>query len=197
MFRYRLRTLLIVVTLFGIWLGFIVNSAQRQGRAVKTLNSLGICALYDFQVDADGNRIAVQTSPIPKWILDCTGPDLFHNVVVVQNVDLGEPIDSARVAHSALVAGTVIKQLSAFKRLKVLWLRNLHLNDELFKAVAQQHGLQKLALVPAPEVTDAGIRRLRDLSQLHSVAIGYSRITNDSLRSFGKISCLEELHLEG
>lgn len=38
---YSLRTFLVLITLFGIWLGIKVEQARRQKRAVETLRTLG------------------------------------------------------------------------------------------------------------------------------------------------------------
>jgi hypothetical protein len=42
--RFSLRTMLVVVTLLGVWLGVKVEQARRQKRAVDTLKALGTSA---------------------------------------------------------------------------------------------------------------------------------------------------------
>ena len=48
--QYSLRSFLVVLTAFAIWLGVAVNRAREQREAVKAIEALGGTVTYDFQV---------------------------------------------------------------------------------------------------------------------------------------------------
>jgi len=195
--RYRLRTLLIVVSLVGILLGLRVNAARKQARAVASLERLQVHVVYDFEADGKGDRKGGGESWMPRWVLARTGLDLFHDVVAVESAKLGRPMDLKIAASRTEEARAIAKELSAFRTLKVVWLRDLKLGDDLLQSLEKQHRLRKLLLLPAPEVTDAGIRHLRHLQSLREVAISYSKMTDAALETFGQMQNLEGLHLQG
>ncbi len=79
--RFSLRTFLVVVTLVCVWLGWKINSARKQKQAVEAIQAIGGTALYDFEVDSDGEPI--QPNPEPSWLAKWIGKDYVHNVVCV------------------------------------------------------------------------------------------------------------------
>jgi hypothetical protein len=80
--QFRLRTLLIGIGLVALWLGWSVNSASRQRRAVREILDRGGIVFYDYQL-ARGSieRLPDAVSPHPKWLRWLLGDDYFHDVV--------------------------------------------------------------------------------------------------------------------
>jgi len=194
--RYKLRTLLIVVTLLAVSCGVVMERARRQAKAVKRLNSLGITTLYDFEADSDGNRIPNRQSLVPQWLLSRVGVDAFHNVTVLRSAHVNGPVNKTPDDSTRNTAREICVYLPAFRRLKVLWLRDMRVGDEILDAICDQQGLERLLLLPAPDVTDAGVRKLHHL-RLREIAISYSKMTDSSLKVFGAMKQLEGLHLQG
>jgi len=81
--QFRLGTLLLAVTLFGVWLGIQVNRANRQKRAVAAIEAARGNLQYDFQRDKTGNQIPSAEPPGPKWLRMLIGDNYFQKVTVV------------------------------------------------------------------------------------------------------------------
>ncbi len=61
-FRYSLRTLMLVVTVFCVWMGITANQARDQKQAVEVVLGLGGTVLYEHEIDgfeSPDPRIAV------------------------------------------------------------------------------------------------------------------------------------------
>src|SRR5437763_10676987 len=63
--RFSLRTLLIAITLFCVWLGVSFNRANRQRRVVEAIKAFGGDVRYDYATDDDGSDIP--NAPPPPW----------------------------------------------------------------------------------------------------------------------------------
>jgi len=61
-FRFSLRTLLIAVTAFGVWLGVKLHQAREQRAAVKEIRALGGWVHYDYQRQFCSARPALGTA---------------------------------------------------------------------------------------------------------------------------------------
>jgi hypothetical protein len=64
--RYSLRALLVVITVFGVWLGIKVDQARRQKRAVETLRALGAEVAYEHQRVKNGFDMKIELG-VPMW----------------------------------------------------------------------------------------------------------------------------------
>ena len=94
--RFSLRSLLIVVTVFAIYLGIRTENARRQQNAVAELRQLGSPVAYDFTYEwtadghpkirpgPDGSFNTLPQSNIPQWLIEKLGVDFFHSVVYVR-----------------------------------------------------------------------------------------------------------------
>jgi len=84
LFRISLRALLVLLTVFCIWLGKISIQARRQKEAVEWVVQCGGQVHYKWQVDADYFPRWKPTDPFPKWLVNLFGRDFFHKVVTVE-----------------------------------------------------------------------------------------------------------------
>src|SRR5690606_28637527 len=80
--RFRLRTFLIVVTIFCVWLGWHIHGARRQREAVAAIRDAGGEVRYSYQVKY--RQPSTGKSPIPQVLRRALGDDFFHSVVVVE-----------------------------------------------------------------------------------------------------------------
>jgi len=171
----------------SVCLGWYVERAHRQARAVREIlkHSRG-SVTYDFECQRTNSVEA--KSWVPPRILACTGPDLFHTVVIA---NIGEWYPDEH--QEGPDADDVRRQLAALPNL-----RGLHLgvgaaaSDECLAAAASLSNLEWLHCFNA---TDAGIAHLPRLHRLKSLANHGSGLTDESLRVLGTMPQLEELSL--
>jgi len=79
-FQFSLATLLLVMTLFAVWLGWRTDRAHRQRRAVAALRALGGEVAY-FHGGLMGPNDP--QPPGPAWLRNLIGVDFFDKVVAV------------------------------------------------------------------------------------------------------------------
>ena len=82
--RFSLRAMLLVLTVFGVWLGVKVNRANNQRAVVAWLTENGGWVMYDWWFDKDGKRIDMKivsgntdTGHIFHFKLDKDGEHIF------------------------------------------------------------------------------------------------------------------------
>ena len=66
--RFSLRSLLLLTAILGAGLGWLVykiNVYQVREAAIVSLEEVGVCVLYDYEVD---NSISSQEPPSPSWL---------------------------------------------------------------------------------------------------------------------------------
>ena len=92
--RYSIASLLLVVTVLGIWLGWLVNSATRQRDAVHALRTVGCDITYSSnssEVGIAGGIADAEFIPTSTWrsrLADTLGVDLFQKVVGLNLYDV-------------------------------------------------------------------------------------------------------------
>jgi len=196
-FRFSLRTLLVAVALFGVWLGLRVNAARRQAQAVVEIrNQRGGSVYYDFESKAENPADA--KSWVPSWIISRTGPDLFHSVVsarmdhlVASEIGDLDVLEARRPWDKAKVVAEVRRHLAALPRIRRLDLCVWpEVSEQCLAAVG---AFSKLDSLYCTYATDAGVAHLESQHRLKSVHMDDSKLTDESLRIFGKLSRLELL----
>ena len=146
--RFSLRTLLVVVTALGVWLGVQVNRANKQRRAVAWVQQVGGTVTYD-----DG-------SYAPEWLREHVGVDVFDDV---RGVDLN---------------GTQVKdvtQLSELTSLKGLYLRGPQVSDVTPLAALTSLEVLDLNGTQVRDVTS--LAALTSLTELHLNVTQVSDVT--------------------
>ncbi len=192
-FQYSLRTLLLLVTALAVWLGFYVHRANKQREAVAAIQRLGGWLRYDYQI-VGGKFDPKAESPIPVWLLKALGEVFFHDVV---EVNLVYNDDGPRRLENANLSDESLYHLPNLPGVRALLLRDAQATDEGLECVGQLKRLERLLVWDASEVSDFGIRYLRDLKNLRDLHISNSGITDDALRVIGTLYRLEHLSLQG
>src|SRR5436190_19047422 len=83
--RFSLRSMLLALTAFCIWLGFKVNAAREQRQIVKTVQELGGTVWYDYECGPDGGRL--NPPPEPSWFANLLGVDFLNNAIAVRIIN--------------------------------------------------------------------------------------------------------------
>ncbi len=171
-FRYSLRTLMIVVTLFCIWLGITAKRAREQKYAVEAIRELGGMVFYEHQAipffaigrSPPGFTIV---EPGPKWLRRFIGDEYFFTVSLV---NLGElKTDDASLA--------AIKRLT---NVKTLDLRNTQVTDIGLKHLKGWTDLTSLNLRDT-NITDAGLEHLKGLAKLLVLQLN-NKVSDESVK---------------
>ena len=179
-FRFSLRTLVLAVTLFCIWLGVTANRANRRRQAVETLRKSKIEVLYDYEADENGYRIP-QPSPSPPgpdWLRDVIGVDYFATAVGVF------------IGPKAEVNDETFRSLADLPHLKNLDLRNVGVTDS---RVAQLTNLNELRVlvVTAPSLTDNGWGFLEHLPCVTSLRLAGPNVNDSTLSHIKELASLK------
>jgi hypothetical protein len=197
-FQFSLRSFLLVLTVFGVLLGLHVRSAKRQKEAVAAIKAYGGEVCYDFQkFDPRRNPHfdAKAESWVPKWLLANLGEDFFHDVVAVTLVidDTGGRLNNPKVREDRFLP------LNAFPDLRALYL-HLHSTQAMNEGMRVIGGLKNLEILMMGEalgVSDAGTVYFENLQKLKCIHLLNAQITDESMRTFSRLPCLEELILQG
>ncbi|MHC4398485.1 MAG: leucine-rich repeat domain-containing protein [Planctomycetota bacterium] len=85
-FQFRLRTLLILMAVFAVWLGLTADRARRQKRAVEAISEMGGEFCYDYQAqpqaDGPGKSYSYRVEPPgPRWLRQLLGDHYFITAV--------------------------------------------------------------------------------------------------------------------
>jgi hypothetical protein len=194
--QFSLRTFLVLLTVFGVWLGLHVRSARKQKESVEAIRRFGGWYYYDFQkYDLKTGKVDLQARPwAPAWLLAYLGEDFFHDVVMVNmvyNDDTGKRLDNNRVTDE------VLPYLEGVPDLTGLFLHEGQASDAGMKYVGGLKDLQVLMMWDAAKLTDAGVSHLGGLSSLRSLHISESPIGDESLRVMAGLPRIERLSLQG
>lgn len=197
MFRFRLRTLLLLVTIASIWLGLYVRSFEKQRKVVAAIQKYGGWVHYDFQYPTgDYSPWAFDSkarSPVPTILLEKLGVDFFHNIV---DVNLSYSEDSGQREENSNRSDAALQILPALPKLRLLALQESQVSDESMRYLAELKNLEYLYMWDVHSVTDAGVAHLKDLSHLHYVHLSSSQITDRSLEVLGQLPKIEGLALQ-
>ena len=173
-FRYSLRTLMLLVTVFCIWMGIVTKRARDQKYAVEAIRELGGVVFYEHQTipfvfvgigrSPPGFNIV---EPGPKWLRRFIGDEYFFTV---SGVNLGElKIDDASLAE--------IKRLT---NVKTLDLRNTQVTDIGLKHLKGWTDLTSLNLRDT-NITDAGLEHLKGLAKLLELQLN-NKVSDESVK---------------
>jgi hypothetical protein len=161
--RFSLRTLLVGVTLLCVALGFWVNGAQRQRRAVAAVWAIGSRVEVQYDYQAPGAAVEGEL-PAPDWLCRLLGVDYFAEMTSVL-IPTGST--DATAAH-----------MGGLPALVVLSLDGAAVSDA---GLAHLSGLTRLRVLAFEDaqVTDAGLEHLRGLTNLEELYLYGSQVTDE------------------
>ena len=86
--QFSLRTFLVLLTVFMIWLGVATHHMRAQRDAVKAIEMCGGTVSYDWQYERLTDEIVFDRRPgkqpgAPHWLRSLVGDDFFQEVVGV------------------------------------------------------------------------------------------------------------------
>ena len=172
-YMISLRTMMILVLVFGAWLGWFVRRVQVQQDAVAAIKKAGGTVVYDLEWRNGGSNpyrrswipewLGGDEAWMPEWMTRGAGLDYFGNVVDVSLIPT-----RANDPHVA--------------------------NDATLALVGQLGRLQGLRL-NSTAITDAGLAHLAGLTELRDLQIGYTKISDAGLAHIRGLSGLRGLYI--
>lgn len=102
LFRFRLLTLLIVLTIFAAWIGKLSYEARTQMRVVAELKKLNLHVSYDYNREAIRSAGIRQNLPGPDRLRQLVGDDYFQTVIGVSRGDNVDVTDEDLIYLAAL-----------------------------------------------------------------------------------------------
>src|ERR1700730_11984175 len=124
----------------------------------------------------------------PRWLRRLVGDEYFREVAWVRLSDddtTGKPTNL-----------DVLPYLGHFPRLKYLSLNKIQTTEQNLKCFRDLTNLETLHLLGAHELTDTGAVPLRELKNLRSLYISYSKMTDSGLFVLSNLQKLEDLTLD-
>jgi Leucine-rich repeat (LRR) protein len=167
-----LRGAMLLVLACGLWMGWRVNRANDQRRAVAAIVRAGGGVSYDHQ----GRPWA------PDWLRKRLGDEFFQDVTAVQFID-------------KLVTDHDLAPLASFDRLEEFSISGAPITDAGLKHLSKLTSLRILSLWDTPGVTDAGLAHLAALTKLQTLNLYRCDITDAGLVHLRWMTNLEALFL--
>lgn len=154
--RFKLRTLLIALTLLALALGWHARGARQQRLAVETIFDHGGWAGYDFEEREDSTWLyADGKSRVPEWLLDAVGTDFFHSVVTVKLPVVVDP--GITVPPFGEELRQIMEQVGSLNRLETLWLADNFANDQALGHVGRMTQIRTLQITDYGNVSPRGL----------------------------------------
>ena len=200
--QFSLRTFLVALTIFSGWLGFQVNRAHRQRRAVAALEEMGWLAAYenidnDWMVEDDGSG-----EPL-SWYHRWLGRDYFLDVVEVRpsfvasfNGDYMNLAERFPERDSTWELPTVLAQVAHLPYVTTLHLDALPVTDDNLACLEKIANLRDLGLSQT-EITNAGLLELARLQRLRRLDLSQTNTSDVGLKHLHALTNLKFLELDG
>ena len=178
--QYSLRTFLLLVTVFSVWLAIQVNKAQKQRAAVAAIREAGGTVMYEWMAVAQTSRYD-SGQPLLDWeasdqwepyrprskLGSLIGEEYFQEVNAV-NFDGHQCLHALQfipeiqqlILNNVVLTSADLRQLTELPNLHVLSLSNLEIpeqNIEVFKTMTELKGL----FFVDTNVTEAAVDELR------------------------------------
>jgi hypothetical protein len=207
--RYKMRTLLLLTTVLGIWLGIKVNQARRQNAAGDALRALGVYVNYAHWL-VNGRPDIFDSSQelnVPMWLRNLAGDDFFQRVVAVRI--LPPSTDDDLIHFAALphleelylggrgndISDSGLANLPRPDRLIHFTTDSTMVGDQFVSRLANAKRLTTLG-VRGPRVTDEGLRSLRGLRNVKVLELANTQVGDSGLEALQEMASLQMLRLD-
>jgi hypothetical protein len=192
--RISIRMSMLIVFAIAVVLGWQVNKAREQRRAVAAVEQYGGWAHYDYEF-VNGKLTPGRNPWAPRWLRKILGDEFFQTVRLVNLVyddSAGKRLDNSNTT----ACDDLLRQLSRLDGLKELLLTETQTTDAGLAHIGKMTELEALFIWDARSVTDAGIARLTGLKKLKTIHISQSHLTDSSLALLSSLPSVESLSLQ-
>jgi hypothetical protein len=206
-FRFRLATLLAIVTAVCIALGLAVHRAQQKKAAVAHLEKLGAAVFFDYQQDAQGSFDQKAPAPQPLWAQSTLIEEYLRKALclrlwdvrltgaemkaITALVDL-ETIEFYRCDFSAVGC----ERLAKLKKLKKLIMDQCDLGQTGLAPLGRLTNLIQLELNDT-DLGEPGLPSLSRLASLEALRLRDTSVVPGQMEAIGLPPALEDLLIDG
>ena len=180
-FQFRLRTVMIVMTVCAIALGIVAQRARRTPRAVAIVLRHGGEVVFTHE-RRTGDGHDVSPAPGPAWLRAVMGENAFADIREVKAGQFDQTLNALR-------GMTTIQRLKTTT--PACW---PHASEWGFESLATLTGLQALDLHEA-EFGDAELAMLTPLTQLRELNLSETSVTDDGIETLAHFPRLQILDL--
>jgi hypothetical protein len=167
--RFRLRTLLVLVVVLSVPLGWVamnMQQARRQREAVKAILEAGGVVWYRFEM-GDGYGYGI------KQFFVGTSSALLGK-------DMVDSVGSVRLGGQQITDDN-IASLTEFEDLLSLHLLGTRITDGGLEHIRGLRNLMDLSL-GSPEITDHGMDHLKGLTSLYRLQLQNTQVTDEGIQ---------------
>ncbi len=179
-FQFSVRSVLIAMTLFGVWFGLRMDRARRQQKAVAVLRERG-GVLYESQFQCEGlsARFGKAAPWGPKWLRAIVGDDFFDRVRAAWLTESPNDDDLTYLRDLPDIESLIISS-----------------NYVTGKGVEHLQGLTSLKelILGRNKLTDADLAHLEPLQELRYLNVLCS-MSDRAVESLAALKNLEELYI--
>lgn len=199
MFRFSLRTMLLLLSVGAVFFGWQVSQIRRQQVAVANIEESG--GQVRFLRSKEGELLLRG----PGWLHRMMGDDGFrtvHSVVLFaeSNSEFADDLSDLPDLQELQISGdnlsretlTAVTRLSELRILGLCSFDNSHVTDEWMPKFAKLKHLMMLDVRGAP-VSDDGLRHLCNLSQLRTLLLAETKVTDAGLEHLTQLKQLSVL----
>ena len=171
-FRFSIRTMLLLVTASGIWMGLQVHRAKRTRQALAELNRLEAHVFFEHEWDMSAYDIPsfkkASVAPGPQWLRRLVGDEYFLKVSgatvtratdELQFLNSLPGLEALSIVKSA-ITDKALERLESQSRLRYLWLDDTAVSDAGLPHLQNLKSLRFLYLRNT-KVTSRGVKQLK------------------------------------
>lgn len=183
--------MLVVSILFGA-VGWRLQRARRQERAVATLRRIGAEVIYDYDINnfaelTQGYSWPRSESPVTPWLLDRFGHDFFHNVVAVRNYNR-----NARAKQDVVDFWQAVADL---KGLKGLFAAQDWVTGRWPIAAIHDHNCLRDLTLCEGRLAPGDLSGIGELKSIERLSLARSTIYDSTIQELSALPHLRELNL--
>jgi hypothetical protein len=189
-FGFRLRTLMVLILVVALFVGWRANRAYVQRQAVARIIAANGSITYDFQFGVPSSSRGTKQPPAPGWLRRWIGDEYFQEVsgVTIRAYTSPEPVEA--ISHldslesleisSLIRVGDGLEKIQGSSRLKIVKLSGPGVTDTWLGNLLQtSRNLERLELNGA-DISDAGLTHLSGLSKLEALGVVNSPKVTDA-----------------
>ena len=187
-FRFRLRTLFVLIALFCVVVGPRLDRARRDRQTLEALGRLSPDAIvfYDYhEITPDGGARIVRGKPGPAWARRLFGDELFTKIEHIHLTGKKEVTDADLRCLEPLL-----------NDLHGLTLQSSSVTEEGARYLSRFRALRRLNLDGSQAIGDAAVKQLSRLPDLRYLNLSRSPVTDASLTDLAQLQRLEHLDVE-